>query len=428
VSVLVLHYRGSLAGFPYDSWLSDYDGDVLLLASREHLRWVGEELPTGRTGYRHMEALDGYEVGGVLEDRALRLAREYRVEHIIACQEHDLVRAAQLREILGLGGQSVASAVPFRNKLTMKATVAAAGIEVAAHRAVECAADVLSFASEHGFPIVLKPRDGAGSIGVRVIRTFAELTALLTDEFDIYGSYQSNLMVESFVDGPMCHVDGLVVNGRIAFIWPSQYQFALASFKDARRGKLDVTLDPDDPLTTRLIGFTERVLAALPSPDTFSFHAEVFHTPDDRLVLCEIACRTGGAQNRGVAHTLFGVDPTECAVRAQVGLPLPIDTGPDRRQPARMGGQLVFNKRPGTVLAVPRDPPFPWVRRSKIFVAAGDVMPVPRYSADFLASFVVSAPNRDTCLERLRELEAWFLRGLVIDEHDGGARTELAAS
>jgi hypothetical protein len=415
VSVLVLHHRGSLAGFPYDRWLSGYDGDVLLLASREHLGWVGEELPTGPHGYRHLEALDGYEVGGVLEARALELAREYGVRHIVACQEHDLVRAAQLREILGLPGQTVASAVPYRNKLTMKAVVEAAGIEVAAHRAVECAADVLDFARDHGFPVVVKPRDGAGSMGVRVLRTHEELTAYLTGTFDVYGRHQSNLLVESYVDGPMCHVDGLVVDGRVVFVYPSQYQFALVTYSSDGGGRLDVTLDPDDPLGTRLVELTERVIAALPSPDVFTFHAEVFHTPDDRLVLCEIACRTGGAQNRGVAHTLFGVDPTECAVRAQVGLPLPIATG-TRHVPARMGGQLVFTKRPGTVRAVPGTPPFGWVERATLFVAPGDVVPASRYSADFLASFVVSAPDKATTLERLRTLEAWFLAGLVVDE------------
>lgn len=45
MSVLVLHQVGSLQAVPYDTWFADHDGDVLLLASRENLDRVGEQLP-----------------------------------------------------------------------------------------------------------------------------------------------------------------------------------------------------------------------------------------------------------------------------------------------------------------------------------------------------------------------------------------------
>ncbi|GAA3425984.1 ATP-grasp domain-containing protein [Streptosporangium sandarakinum] len=416
MSVLILHHRGTLAAHAYDRWLADYEGDVLLLASKEHLGWVGEELPTGETGYSHMEALDDYEVGGVLEARVLDLARRYGVSRLFTCQEHDLERAAQLREILGLPGQTFSSALPFRNKLLMKETVQAAGIEVAAHRGVECAGDLVSFAREHGFPVVVKPRDGAGSIGVTVLRSREELDAFVAERLDVYGPLQSNLMVEAFVPGAMCHVDGLVVDGKVALAWPSQYLFTLASFKELRGGRHDVTLDRDDPLARRLLDFTDRVLDALPCPPNFTFHAEVFHTPDDRLVLCEIACRTGGAQTRGVIKTIFGAELNECWVRAEAGLPLPIDIGPERPEPVKMTGQLLLSRRPGKVVELPGEPPFPWVEEYKISVERGEVMRVSRYSADVMCCFLVSGPDRATCQSRLQELEDWFLDGLVLEE------------
>ncbi|UJW33019.1 ATP-grasp domain-containing protein [Saccharothrix sp. AJ9571] len=417
MTVLVLHHRSSLAACPYPQWLAGYDGDVVLIASREHLGWVGEDLPTGDDhGYRHMEAIDDYEVGGVLEERVLELARKYDVKHIFTFQEHDLERAAQLRELLGLPGQTLESAVPFRNKLVMKEIAAAGGIEVAPHAPVECAADLLVFAERHGFPVVVKPRDGAGSIGVKVLNDAAELDAFLDEDLDIYGPLQSNLMVEAFVPGSMAHVDGLVVNGEVVFSWPSQYLFQLASFKEERGGRHDVTMDRDDPLAQRMIEFVDRVIEALPAPPNFVFHCEVFRTPDDRLVLCEIAGRTGGAQTRAVIQTLFGVELNECWLRADVGLPLPIETGGGRLQPAKMTGQLVLGKRPGKVLAVRGEPPFDWVERQKVFVEVGEVMPVPRYSADFMAAYLVSGPDRATVQHRLNELETWFFDGLVLGD------------
>jgi biotin carboxylase len=411
MGILILHHRGSLAAFPYDRWLADYDGDVLLIASREHLSWVGEELPTGETGYTHLEAVDGYELAGVVEARVLELATQYDVTDVISVQEHDLERVAQLREILGIDGWPSADALKWRNKLAMKAAVARAGVPVAAQAPVECATDLFAFAAEHGFPVVVKPRDGAGSLGVRVLRDEAALAEFEGLELD----GRSNLMVEAFVDGPMCHVDGLVVDGELQYVYASRYLFALSDFKELHRGRLDTTLDPDNPLSVRLVEFTRSVIDALPAPASFAFHAEVFHTPDDRLVLCEIAARPGGAMNRAIAEVMYGVDPFAGMVRANAGLPLDLD-GERPLRPATMAGQLLFGRRTGTVVAVPGEPPFPWVARSVILAEPGQVMTVPRYSADVLASFVVTAPDQRTTEARMRELEEWFLDGLVIAE------------
>jgi hypothetical protein len=220
-------------------------------------------------------------------------------------------------------------------------------------------------------------------------------------------------MVEAFVDGPMCHVDGLVVDGEIQYVYASRYLFALSDFEQLHRGRLDTTLDPDDPLSVRLVAFTRSVIEALPAPANFAFHAEVFHTPDDRLVLCEIAARPGGAMNRAIAEVMYGIDPFAGMVRANAGLPLDL-AGERPLRPATMAGQLLFGRRTGTVVAVPGTPPWPWVARSVILAEPGQVMTVPRYSADVMASFVVTAPDQRTTEARMRELEEWFLDGLVI--------------
>jgi hypothetical protein len=411
MSVLVLH-RGALADAPYDKWLSDLDADVLLLAAQEQLDLSGDALPQ-EGGYRHVEAVSGYDVNGYIEARALELARRHEVRRIVATQERDLERAAQLREILGLPGQRLASATAFRDKVEMKNLVRDAGIPVAPHAEVECAADIIDLAGRFGFPLVLKPRNGGGSIGLRIIHGPEELDTMLAEEILTPDDAQPNLIAEAFVPGPMCHVDGLVVGGRVAVAWASQYLYALASYRTDRGGRRDVTLDRNDPLGRRLLTFTERVIQALPGPGAFAFHAEVFHTPDDELVLCEIACRPGGASIRDIGRTLFGVDLAELAVRAQAGLPLPADGIPG---PVQMAGQLVMMKRPGRIQSVPGRPPFPWVERWRLFVTPGQVMQEAAFSGDFMASFVISAPSRQVTEERLRQLEAWLREHLVIEE------------
>ncbi|MFJ8138955.1 hypothetical protein [Streptomyces sp. NPDC096013] len=420
MSVLVLHQVGSLHAVPYDSWFADHDGDVLLLASRENLDRVGEQLPLSGAGYAYTEAVDGYDTSGRLEERALDLARAYGVTHVVAPHERDLERAAVLREILGLPGQRTGTVLPFRDKSLMKELAAAAGVRVAAYREMETATDIVAFADAHGFPLVLKPRDSAGSVGLHILGSREELDTYLAKDFDLYGPDLPNLIAEEYVPGPLCHIDGLVLDGRLAVAWPSQYQYALATYATDTGPRIDLTLDVDDPLAHRLLAFTERLLAALPGPENFAFHAEVFHTPDDELVLCEIACRTGGAAIRDIVTLLFGADPTESWLRAELGLAVAVERPPsgERPLPRTMTGQLVLMKRPGRVAAVPDavPPEFPWVERFRVFVQPGQTLAAARTSSDFLCTVLVSGPDRATVETRLRQVETWFLEQLVLED------------
>ncbi|ARP73038.1 hypothetical protein LK07_28295 [Streptomyces pluripotens] len=416
MSVLVLHQIGSVQAAPYDRWLADYDGDVLLLTCADNLAGVAEELPAAGSGYALAEAVPGYDHSGLLEERALDLAREHEVRHLVACHERDLERAAILREVLDLPGQRMDSVEPFRDKALMKRIATEAGLEVAPWREVECASELLGFAAEFGFPLVVKPRDSAGSMGVRILHTEQALRDCLATDLDLDGADQSQLLVEAYVPGRMCHVDGLVVDGRTVFAWPSQYQYALATYATDTGPRMDLTLDADDPLAERLLKFAERLLDAMPGPEHFAFHAEVFHTPDDRLVLCEIACRTGGAAIRDIVRVMSGVDPTEAWVRAQLGLPLQEDLGSGGGLPRRMAGQMVLMKRPGRVVSVPQEAPdFPWIERFTVFVQPGQVMGPATASSDFLVMALVSGRDRAECVERLKQVEHWFLGELVLE-------------
>ncbi|MGW0754319.1 ATP-grasp domain-containing protein [Streptomyces sp. NPDC002587] len=408
-TTLVLH-RGSLRANPYGRWLEGHDSKIVLLGSAEQLALHGEELPT-EAPYLHAEALSDYDHGPHVADRAAELIVEFGVTDIIATQEFDIERAALLRERFGLRGQRPDSAVVYRDKWEMKRAAVAAGIPVAAHALLREADDLTRFVAGHGLPVVAKPRRGALSVGVAILRTERELAgwiaaAQLTDDRG-----EPGWLVEAYVDGAMCHVDGTVLDGEIATLWPSQYTYALADFRD-RKGRVDIALDTADPLARRLSEFGERVLAAFGGPEHFAFHIEVFVTPDGELLLCEAASRAGGAGVRDVQRALFGFDPMEYPVRRQLGLA--VEREP-RRDPSCIAGQLLFTKRPGVLRALP-DPAQmpPGVVKYQTFAQVGERVEDASHSGDFLAAFIVTGTDRDDCEARIREVERWFTAGLAI--------------
>ncbi|WP_327296761.1 ATP-binding protein [Streptomyces sp. NBC_01197] len=412
MSVLILH-RNPFEPFPYARWLSDYAGDIVVLAARDKLELFGEQIPAGNHGFTHLEMLDDFEDEEQVRGRALKLAVEFGIRHVVAHHEGDVSIAAWLREALRLDGAWAADVQPFRDKALMKECLEQAGIEVARYTVPQGADEALAFADRHGFPLVFKDRAGFNSIGLRILRDRDELGAHTAQV--MADAPRDDLILESFVPGRMCHVDGLVIDGRTALAWPSQYQYDLASYGTDPGARIDLTLDPDDPLTERLLSLTNRVLAALREPggrlQNHGFHAEIFHTPDDRLVLCEIACRPGGAKVREVFHSLFGFNLGEYATRAALGLPLPLleqSRGGTRPRPRSMAGQVLMMKRPGHVRSVPAVPDEPWVDRFWLYGGVGQVIPPASGSSDFLTCAVASAPTRAECERRLRALGARF--------------------
>ncbi|MFF1556307.1 acetyl-CoA carboxylase biotin carboxylase subunit family protein [Streptomyces sp. NPDC058279] len=420
MTALVLH-RFPLEPFPYDRWLAELDGGVVLIAARDKILGGREQVPDGPGGYRHLEIIDTFDDEDLVDRLAVDLVQEYGITHVIAHHEADLIRAAALREKFGLPGQLPDEVLPFRDKVLMKRKLAAAGIAVAPHTLPGTAREARAFASAHGLPLVFKARDGFGSVGLRIVRTAEELEGYLAESFTPGAAPREDLLLEAYVPGRMCHVDGVVAGGRTVMAWPSQYQYELSSFQADSGARVDLTLDPSDPLTPRLLELAEEALAALGGPADFAFHAEVFHTPDDRLVVCEVAARPAGARIREVLTAVFGVHPVELASRAHTGLRLAGlgERRPDgafgRLEPVRMAGQVLMMKRPGTVRGIPATPEEPWVEFYGVFAEPGEVLAEAALSSDFLAAAVLSAATREECEKRLRALGARFESEIVID-------------
>jgi len=88
------------------------------------------------------------------------------IDQVVATNDRWLPVAARIAELLGVGGTSVSTADTVNDKLLQRRRLAERGVDdVAASPAVSLAT-VDEFGREHGWPVVIKPRRGCGSIGV----------------------------------------------------------------------------------------------------------------------------------------------------------------------------------------------------------------------------------------------------------------------
>ena len=374
------------------------DHDLVLITARSAI--TAEILSDCRDEYRDIVVVDDYDHPKVNE-LILETALCHRPARIISSAETDVLRAAKLRSALSLPGQDLASATAYRDKFYMKSLLAQSGLPVAPMREVTKAYDLRNFVRAHGLPIVVKPRAGGGSVGVKV----------LADEkgVDRLGAQLSNnasLIVETFIDGDFFTVDGLMAGGHVLQMWPSRTSPNLLTVAEGRP-LLSWMLPGKDELNRRIRDFVEAVVRSLPSPsEVTAFHAEVFHTTADRLVLCEIACRPGGCGHVPVYEHALGVNLYAATLRGQAGCSeRPIDL---TERPKAMGGFAWFPPRAGILRRLPQKCALEGAYRYSASGRVGTKYVGATSVADSVAQVLVKGPPDRNLEPTVRALVSWW--------------------
>src|SRR4051794_31922554 len=156
------------------------------------------------------------EVGNVTDDGAVLGALRFiqskkHVDRLEAPGEAHILPIARVREAAGIPGTSVRTAFLCRDKPAMKEVLRDGGVPCAQSTAASTAAEVHAFAERAGFPLILKPRDGAGASGATRVDSPGELAAALAG----FGG-SSSLAVEEYIEGHEGFYDTLAVGGAIA--------------------------------------------------------------------------------------------------------------------------------------------------------------------------------------------------------------------
>ena len=232
-----------------------------------------------------------------------------RIDRIIAMSESDLPKAAYLREELGVSGLGIKQVVLFTDKVAMKREITKVGLRVPHFVECKSISDVIDFAENNVFPLILKPKVGAGSRGVFAALSKTELKQLLRS-IDI-----SDYECEEYIPGTVLHVDGMVCGGSIKFIVCSKYINNCLAYKSGiPLGSVFI----DDPLiNSRIEAFTKRVLETL-NLDEGPFHLELIQSEQDELVFLELGARVGGGEIAFLMRDLFDFDLVGAWVALQV--------------------------------------------------------------------------------------------------------------
>lgn len=252
---------------------------------------LGDDLRDAMSGY--------YRVGSVtnvdqMVEAVHHIQNHVWVDGLEATVEAHTMAAAQVREATGIPGTSVRTTWLCRDKPSMKEALRQVGVPTAASAAVDSAAEAHAFADHVGYPLILKPRSGAGAQGTSRVDNEEDLLRAL-QSFAAEGA--TSIAIEEFVEGHEGFYDTITLDGAVVHDWATHYypnvleamRHRWISPQFITTNRID---DPSNDFYREVRTLGQRVIEAL-GIETSATHMEWFYGPKG-LKFSEIGCRPPG--------------------------------------------------------------------------------------------------------------------------------------
>jgi len=175
----------------------------------QHVGSLSDLVRGSLSEYVHVSSL--WDSGRVVAELQAQLGG-HQLDRIECLWEPGVMLAAELRDHFGVAGLSVEHAQLFRDKEAMKVALDRAGIRTPRHVAADSVAACWAAVEEIGFPIILKPIDGAGSADTYRVASKEDMRAVLPRLRHV-----PKISVEEFIDGEEYTFDTITINGKIAY-------------------------------------------------------------------------------------------------------------------------------------------------------------------------------------------------------------------
>ena len=227
-----------------------------------------------------------------------------RVDRVVALWEPAVVLAARIREALGVAGIDLEMAHRFRDKDIMKQVIGGGGLRTARHARAGTAAEVRAAVELVGYPAIIKPIDGAGSMDTFRVDTAKELEQALARL-----KHVTEVNVEEFIVGEEYHYDTICADGTVLYENMGYYR-PKPLISRGHEWVSPQTLAIRDLAQPHLqpgISLGREVLKVMGFRTGFT-HMEWFLTPSGEAIFSEIAARPPGANTVDLMNFTADID------------------------------------------------------------------------------------------------------------------------
>jgi biotin carboxylase len=385
------------------------------LAQRAALWLIDDRPPTWQrpfiAGSTVVRALD--DVGVVPDQPALieaatRIAQDRKVAGVVTYDEMLVIAAAHVAEALGMPGLTASGALNCRDKHRSRMALSAAGLAQPRFALVHSLDQARAAADRIGYPLVIKPRGLAASIGVVRVTASPDLAAAFEAVAQIVGAGPPDLaggvLLEELVSGPEISIDAALSGGDYRPFCLARKQLGPEPYFE-ETGHVVVPgeqLTPGDELWKLLA----RAHEALGVPDGVT-HTEVKLTPGGPVII-EVNGRLGGDMIPYLGLLATGVDPGQVAADIALGTPPVIQP----RGQACAAVRFLYPPADCRVagVSVPSPGQVPGLAATRALASAGSILRLPPRAHLGRHAFLIATGDAPRACERVLDEAAGLVR------------------
>lgn len=250
---------------------------------------------------------------------AKRAAEQAPFAGVLTWDEARVLQAAKVAQALQLPGGDPDMVLRCRDKYLTRTALAAAGVPQPRSVMVASPAEALSAAADIGYPVVLKPRAMAASLGVVRADDPEQLSAhyAFARDTTVPGAWRYDLvLVEEYLTGEEISLDAAVHRGRTLPLFLARKQVGYPPYFE----EVGHLVRADDPLLTDpgLLRLLQDTHEALGFSDGMT-HSEFKLTPTGPKVV-EVNARLGGDLIPYLGQRATGIEPGAVAAAVACGL------------------------------------------------------------------------------------------------------------
>lgn len=234
-----------------------------------------------------------YEISVTEKEQILDICRKEQIDGVCTiASDVAAPTVAYVAEKLGLIGNSYECALRANNKYQMRQAFTKANVPCPQYWCINDKSNIIqqtSHITHNSFPLIVKPTDRSGSLGVTKVEKEQELISAIQHAMDC--SFKHEVMVEQFIEGREISVEFISYQGK--------HYPLLITDKVTTEAPHFVELEHHQPANLTLEQYseiyrlTDRALTALGVANGAS-HSEYRITKDGKIYVMEIGARMGG--------------------------------------------------------------------------------------------------------------------------------------
>lgn len=244
------------------------------------------------------------------------------IDAVLAYGELSVVLAGEITEALGVTGNPLQTVTYCRNKLKMREHLNSLDFSPVGYAFCRDKAELQAAIESMNFPVIVKPYNGAGSMGVYKLESAEQAATYLAGLKD--EAFSPELLVEEFLEGNEVSVEAVSFEGKHTVIGITQ-KYTTGAPHFIETGHNQPAALPAETIA-ELTSFTEELLNKI-GHQWGPSHTEVKLTPNGPRVI-ETHTRPGGDHITDMLEITSGVDMYKHTAEYAVTGEPPVWAGP----------------------------------------------------------------------------------------------------